>query len=208
MLASFETMVTDIQSKISALIADLSAGKISNEQFELVYGRYRYRLSVAEKLLEDETPDFNAFNTGDLLRGMQARPVGLSLYHHNSGMTIDTQGHFDLPSCVTAPVLNDLSLNVEWRIFTEPVIKKLGDYVWIAFIARHYTTLMVLFRNEPSRLQLRQMERLQHDFEETNRRVLNRCTVNTLQLARPFKGYIEERPGPVLPRHAFTYAFQ
>jgi hypothetical protein len=208
MLASFETMRADIQSKISALIADLSAGKISNEQFELVYGRYRYRLSVVDQLLEDDPPECNAFNTGDLLRGMEARPVGLSLYHHNSGLTIDTQGYFDLPSCVMAPVLNDLSLNVEWRIFTEPVVKQLGDYVWIAFIARHYTTLMVLFRNEPSRLQMRQMERLQHDFEETNKRILNRCVVNTLQLSRPFKGYIQERPGPALPRRAFAYAFQ
>lgn len=209
MLASFETMRIDIQSKISALIADLSAGKISNEQFELVYGRYRYRLSVADKFLGDEgQPEFNTFNTGDLLQGMQARPVGLSLYHHGSGLTIETQGHFDLPSCVTAPVLNDLSLNVEWQIFTEPVIKKLGDYVWIAFMARHYTTMMILFRNEPSRLQMRQMERLLHDFEETNKRILSRCTVNPLQMARPFKGFIQDRVGPALPRRAYAHSFQ
>ena len=131
MLAPFETMRVDIESKISALIADLSAGKISNEQFDLVYGRYRYRLSVAEKFLEEDQPAFNTFNAGDLLQGMQAWPVGLSLYHHGSGMTLETQGHFDLPTCLTAPVLNDLSLNVEWHIFTEPVIKQLGDYVSI-----------------------------------------------------------------------------
>ena len=71
MLAPFETMRADIQSKISALISDLSAGKISNEQFELVYGRYCYRLSATEKFLEDR-PEFNTFNTGDLLQGMQA----------------------------------------------------------------------------------------------------------------------------------------
>jgi hypothetical protein len=208
MLASFETMRADIQSKISTLIADLSAGKISNEQFDLIYGRYRYRLSVADKLIEEEGVELNSFNTGDLLRGMQARPVGLSLYHHGSGLTIETQGHFDLPSSVTSPTLNDLSLNVEWRILTDPVIKKLGDYVWITFMARHYTTLMILFRNEPSRLQIRQMERLQHDFEESNKRVLSRRVVNLLQLARPFKGYIQERPGPALPPKAFTYTFQ
>jgi hypothetical protein len=208
MLASFEIMHAVTQSKISSLIADLSAGKISNEQFELVYGRYCYRLSLAEKMLEDNSPEFNSFNTGDLLQSMQARPIGLSLYHHGSGMTIETQGLFDLPSCITAPVLNDLSLNVEWGIFTEPVIKKLGDYVWIAFMARHYTTLIVLFRNEPSRQHMRQMERMQHDFEETNKKLLRCRTVNPLQLVRPFKGYIQERPGFVPRRMTAIYAFQ
>lgn len=208
MLASFEIMRADIQSKISALIADLSAGKISNEQFEIVYGRYRYTLSVAEKSLADKGPEFKSFTTGDLLQGMQARPVGLSLYHHGSGLTIETQGLFELPSCVTAPVLNDLSLNVEWGIFTEPVIKKLGDYTWIAFMARHYTTLMVLFRNEPSRQHMRQMEHLQHDFEETNKNMLSRCTVNSQQLIRPFKGYIQERSDMTRFRMNSMYAFQ
>jgi len=78
-----------------------------------------------------------------------------------------------------------------------------GIDVWIAFIARHYTTLMVLFRNEPSRLQMRQIERLHYDFEETNKPILARCTVNPLQLARLFKGVIDERFGPTLPRRAY-----
>jgi hypothetical protein len=210
MLGLFETMHKDIQSKISSLIADLSAGKISNEQFELVYGRYRYRLAAAEKSLDDEGPQVNTFNTGDLLQGMQARPVGLSLYHHGSGMTLETQGQFDLPLYITAPTLNDLSLNVEWRVFTDPVITKLGAYAWVAFITRHYTTLMVVYRNEPSRLQMRQMERLQHDFEETNKQALSRSMVNSCQLVKPFKDLIQEQPCFAFSKMtlAYTYSFQ
>jgi hypothetical protein len=166
----------EIQTKISALIADLSAGKISQEQFELIYTRYRNRLAVDEALTPLPCPA-HAINTGDLLRGMQAKSLGLSFYHHGSGTTVEMIGQFDLPSAILAPILNDFSWRVEWQIFTDPVIQKIKPSLWVVFMARRYTTLMVAFNNEPSRQQIRQMERLHHNFEETNARFLTRFCV-------------------------------
>ncbi len=193
MSARIEAMRSDIQIKINALIGDFSAGKISSEQFNLIYGRYHNQLSLMEMALDEEHPAYNAVNTIDILQGTQARAVGLSLYHHGSGTTIETLGQFSVSPEVTAPVLNDFSMRLESKEFIEPIIKKLDGGLWVTFIARHYTTLMVLFRNEPSRLQMRQMERLHHDFEEANKRYLEHFTVDPTQLARPFVGFIKEK---------------
>ena len=193
MSARIEVMRSDIQSKITALITDFSAGKISSEQFNLIYGRYHNQLSLVEMALDEDRPQYNAVNTIDILHGTQGRALGLSLYHHGSGTTIETLGQFSLAPEVSAPVLNDFSLRVEGQEFIEPVIKKMSSGSWVAFIARQYTTLMVLFSHEPSRLQMRQMERLHHDFEEANKRYLTRFTIDPTQLERPFVGFIKER---------------
>lgn len=193
MSARIEVMRSDIQAKITALIAEFSAGKISNEQFNLIYGRYHNQLSLVEQALDDERPAYNAVNTIDILQGMQARAIGLSIYHHNSGMTLETLGQFALAPEVISPVLNDFSMRVEAQEFIEPVLKRMAGSTWMAFMARQFTTLMVLFSNEPSRLQMRQMERLHHDFEEANKRYLSHFTIDPTKLARPFVGFIKER---------------
>lgn len=193
MSARIEAMRSDIQAKITALIAEFSAGTISNEQFNLIYGRYHNQLALVEQALDEDRPAYNAVNTIDILHGMKARAVGLSLYHHGSGTTVETLGQFTLPPEVISPVLNDFSLRMEAQEFIEPVMKRLAGGLWVAFMARRYTTLMVLFSNEPSRLQMRQMERLHHDFEEANKRYLAHFTIDPSKLARPFVGFIKER---------------
>ena len=43
------------------------------------------------------------------------------------------------------------------------------------------------------RLQMRQLQRIHHDFEEANRRLLDKSTVDKSKLARPFSGFIKEK---------------
>jgi hypothetical protein len=194
MTAHFESIHTELQNKMSALMADLSAGKISHEQFELVYGYYQKRLLHTEESLA-ETSSNKPFNTGDLLRGVQAQPIGLSFYHHGSGTTIERVGQFDLPLHLMTPILNDFSLAVEWQVFTEPVVKLLSGSMRVVFMARYYTTLMVVFSNEPSRQQMREMERTHHDFEETNKRTLMGLSVNPYQVTPSRMAFMKEAAG-------------
>lgn len=184
MTTSLDTTRTDIQNKISALVSDLNAGVISREQFDLAYHHYNSQLSLAEAFLAGETQGY-PFNTRDLLRGVEAQAMGLSIYHHGSGTTVEVLGQFDLPSRIIAPILNDLSQYVEWQLAIDPIIKSLGKKMWAVFMARRYTTLIVLFRNEPSRRQIQQMVRLHHDFEETNRQLLMRFQAPAFQDASP-----------------------
>jgi hypothetical protein len=195
MAVHFESVRAELQAKMSALIADLSAGKISHEQFELIYSRYQNRLLRTEEFLAEALSETDSLNTGDLLRGMRAQPLGLSFYHHGSGTTVERVGQFDLPLEVMTPVLNDFSLAVEWQVFTEPVMKRLGGTMRVVFMARRYTTLMMVFSNEPSRQQIREMERMHHDFEETNKRSLVRLTVSPYQMTPARPNFIKDVSG-------------
>ena len=38
--------------------------------------------------------------------------------------------------------------------------------MWVVFMARTFTTAVVMFKNEPAPAQIRELERLLHDFEE------------------------------------------
>jgi hypothetical protein len=192
-----EKLRRDVQTKIATLIADFAAGKISSEQFDIVYSRYNGQLSLAEQALDlaESGTNFNPVNTIDILHATKGRAVGLSLYHHRSGTTLETLGTFQIPPEVVAPVLNDFSLRIEGRQFIEPVQRRLAGNQWVVFLARDFTTMTILFSNEPSKLQLRQMQRLHHDFEEANRRFLDKYTVNPGQLARPFVGFIKTPSG-------------
>lgn len=188
---AIEKMKTDLQAKIKKLIEDFSAGTLSNEQFNIVYARYNAQLALAEQA--DEHHIQTSIETVAILNATQARALGLSIYHHRSGTTLETLGVFSVPADVLSPVLNDFSLRVEAREFIEPVQKRLPGGKWVVFIAREFTTTMVVFSNEPSKLQVRQMQRLQHDFEEANRRFLDKYTVNPTELARPFAGFVKEK---------------
>ena len=52
--------------------------------------------------------------------------------------------------------------------------------------AGRYTTIVTLFQNEPSQEQVREIERLHHDFEVANEVHLSTPSVDSSRLAYPF----------------------
>jgi hypothetical protein len=191
-----ETMRAEIQDKVKKLIQDFTEGTISSEQFDLIYGRYHNQLALVEQSLYGESYE-SPVNTVALLDATRARATGLTIYHHRSGTTLETMGKFDLPPEIIAPVLNEISLKLEARQYVEPFSEKVNKEGWVAFFVREFTTVIVLFRNEPARLQMRQLQRLHHDFEEANRRLLDKFDVDRDRdrLARPFSGFIKDKTG-------------
>ncbi|MCU0515042.1 MAG: hypothetical protein MUE40_21005 [Anaerolineae bacterium] len=179
-----ETMRAEIQDKVKKLIQDFTEGTISSEQFDLIYGRYHNQLALVEQSLYGESYE-SPVNTVALLDATRARATGLTIYHHRSGTTLETMGKFDLPPEIIAPVLNEISLKLEARQYVEPFSEKVNKEGWVAFFVREFTTVIVLFRNEPARLQMRQLQRLHHDFEEANRRLLDKFDVDRDRPAGP-----------------------
>ena len=49
-----EKMKSEIQDKVKKLIQEFSEGKISSEQFDLIYARYNNQLALAEQSLYGE----------------------------------------------------------------------------------------------------------------------------------------------------------
>ena len=186
-----QTFHEDIQSKIRNLIAEFGEGKISSEQFNILYERYNNQLEMALQALDGETPEAQGGeSTIAIKQATIGKAVGLAIYHHRSGTIIETLGNFDLSPDIISPTLNEFSKKLEERSFVEPVTRKLSGGTWVVFMARSFTTAIVLFKNEPAPAQIRELERLLHDFEEANHSNLNKMNVDSDKLAEPFIGFV------------------
>ncbi|HRF97604.1 MAG TPA: hypothetical protein PLZ51_20490, partial [Aggregatilineales bacterium] len=74
-------------------------------------------------------------------------------------------------------------------------IEKIGKKDWLLFLPGQYTTVVILFVNEPSPLQIRELERLRHDFEQANRAQLAKEHIDTNALAYPFLIFVKKKFG-------------
>lgn len=182
-----------VQQKIRDLVTEFTQGKVSTEQFNILYERFSAQLTLVGsdmKIAQDDS-----FNTVAIRSATRGRAVGLGVYHHRSGTMVETLGSFDVPPAVMSGVLNEFSDRLERRELIEPRLLKLEGGYWLAFMARSQTTAIVVFINEPSTAQLRELERIHHDFEEANRCHLEASTVDRQALARPFLGFIKRKLG-------------
>lgn len=180
----------NIRGKITDLIAEFGAGEISTHQFNVLYERYNTQLEMAIHA-EDEAPLAGSdVNTLTIKSTTAGKALGMGIYHHASGTMIETLGSFNLSPDVIAPILNEFSDKLDNNEFIEPVIRAFSDGIWVMFMAREFTTAIVIFRNEPSQRQIRQLERMLHDFEEVNSRLLTKQNVDPGQLAKPFLGFV------------------
>jgi hypothetical protein len=187
-----DTRRSEIHTKMRGLIKELSEGKISTEQFNVLYERYQNLLELLSTELEVESNDMP---TIAYRNATTAKALGMGIYHHRSGTMIETLGNFDVSPATLAPVLNEILDKREKREFIEPKIQKVGMGIYMVFMVRQYTTVIILFRNEPSQAQLRDVERLQHDFEEANRHLLENNVVDGTKLAKPFLGFVRKKIG-------------
>ncbi|MGJ3239648.1 MAG: hypothetical protein ACFE0Q_13140 [Anaerolineae bacterium] len=185
----------EIQRKLRNLLTEFGEGKISSEQFNILYERYNNQLEMALQLLDHDTARAggNEASTIAIRKATAGKAVGLALYHHRSGTIIETLGNFDLSAEAIAPTLNEFSKKLEERAFIEPVTRKLNSGIWVIFMARHFTTAIVLFKNEPAPAQIRELERLLHDFEEANHNYLDQMSVEREKLAKPFIGFVRKK---------------
>lgn len=181
----------DVQRKIRNLLTEFGDGKISNEQFNVLYERFNNQLEMALQVLDGESPGTQGGDSTIAIKhATSGKAIGLAIYHHRSGIIIETLGNFDLSPEIISPTLNGFSKKLEDRSFVEPVTRKLSTGMWVVFMARTFTTAVVMFRNEPAPAQIRELERLLHDFEEANHSNLNKMSVDTDKLAKPFIGFV------------------
>lgn len=194
---NIKSFYEEIQRKIKGLLAEFAEGKISSEQFNILYERYSNQLDMALQVIEGsaEQTEGSDVPTIAIREATAGKAVGLAIYHHRSGVIIETLGNFDLSPEIISPTLNEFSHKMEVREFMEPVTRKLSSGLWVLFMGRQFTTAMVLFRNEPAKAQIRELERLLHDFEEANRRHLDQMTVDQGKLAKPFLGFVRKKLG-------------
>jgi hypothetical protein len=187
----------EVQRKIRNLLAEFGEGKLSNEQFNILYERYNNQLEMALQAHDEQEALSGGGGAGEstiaIKQATTGKAVGMAIYHHRSGTIIETLGMFDLPPDAISPTINDFSRKLEQRQFIEPVTRKLSSGLWVVFMARHFTTAVVIFKNEPAPRQIRELERLLHDFEEANVNNLDKLNVDKEKLAKPFLGFVRRK---------------
>ena len=183
-----------IQAKIRNLLNEFSEGKVSNEQFNILYERFNNQLEMALEVMDGTAPTSNSdVSTIAVRRATTGKARGLAIYHHRSGTFIETLGNFDLAPELISPTFNEFSKKLAEGEAVEPITRKLDNGLWVVFMAKHFTTAVVIFKNEPSPSQTRELERLLHDFEEANYTNLKQQDVDQSKLAKPFIGFVRKK---------------
>ncbi len=198
--AKAEAFKAEVEEKIQTLIAEFSDGKISREQFNLLYDRYNGQLTIANEALADNDNTVlkeaqNLVPTIFVREATAGKALGMAIYHHRSGRIIEALGDFDVPVAQLTPELNSILSQVEQQEFVEPKTVKMERSKWLLFEARQYTTVITIFQNEPSVIQIREMQRLHNDFERANQRFLTTDTVDVDALAYPFLVFVQKKLG-------------
>jgi hypothetical protein len=192
---SMEAIQQELQNKIRDLVLEFGAGKISNEQFNIIYQRYHSQMQMVMGVIggTDDRLASNDISTIAIRSATTGKATGMGIYHHHSGTMVETLGNFDLSPAVMSPVLNDFSDQLESGYHPQPITKKLDDGKWVIFMSKQYTTAVVQFRNEPAPRQVREMERLLSDFEAANEKMLRKMSVDSSKLAKPFIGFVQKK---------------
>jgi len=192
-----EAFKANVESKIQDLIGEFSEGKISREQFNLLYDRYNGQLSVAnEALAENDMRALkeieNSVPTVYVKEATAGKATGMGIYHHKNKKIIEALGTFNIPVALLTPTLNEILGKINANEFVEPKSMHIAREHWVLFESRKYTTIITLFQNEPSPVQIREMQRLHHDFEIANKRFLTADTVDTKSLGYPFLAIVQK----------------
>lgn len=184
--------------KIEHLLDEFAMGKLSREQFNLLYERYTARLSITDYAIMSGNPDAIAIaqtgpSTLDIRAGTEGKAQGMVVYHPPSGEMLEMLGNFTVPPGQVLTLLRDFSQGAGSRPGAEPALHSLAARVWIALLARNFTAVAVQFENEPSRQQIRAIEKMLQDFEQANRHFLSEEVVDPAQLAYPFLVFVQKR---------------
>lgn len=183
--------------KIQSLLNEFAEGKLNQEQFNVLYERYSGQLELAQRALE--SGDIGAMQTpGDkgtiaIKKEYMGKAIGLCIYQNRTGAQIETLGDFDVSAFVISPVLSEFSLMMEQEKSIPPRTEKMQDKRWLLFTGLRYTTVVTIFHNQPSLQQVREIERLHHDFEVANSTLLAKGRLDSTQLAYPFVVFVQKK---------------
>jgi hypothetical protein len=196
--ANAESFKATIEAKIQDIVKEFAEGQISREQFQLLYERYSSRLAIANEALMTNNPDAVEIAQGGpptiaVRSASMGKALGMMIHHNSSSLTVETLGEFNVPVVKISPTLNEFSMYMEVDQLVEPRSEQLGDRQWLLFTPGKYTTVITLFRNQPSQAQILEIRRLHHDFENANADALKKNTFQAKKLAYPFMVFIQQK---------------
>lgn len=206
-----EAFIAELQAKIQRLLEDFSEGKMNKDQFNTVYARYNSQLKLVEDAISSGMTDpVKAAQDGELTAAiMDARRgkfLGLRIYNTRNSMVIHTLGEFDVPGGKVMPFVENMIMLIESRQPLGRLLEKVDDKRWMLFGSGRFSISVTLYKNEPSRRQTQEVNRLHRDFEEANKSFFQAGNFDPHQLAYPFmvlvsgKQITGDKPAPLSPK--------
>lgn len=197
-IAQAQQFKRQVQAKIRALLDEFAAGRISREQFHLLYERYSARLEIAEHAIFSGNPDAIAIaqtgpSTLDIRTKTEGKAIGVMVYHHRSRHMLETLGNFTGSLEDLRQTLYEISEMLQRGQLVEPRLEKRDNDRWLLYTTASHTTVITRFRNEPSRRQICDIERMHHEFEHANRHLLTAETLDGGRMAYPFIIFVQKQ---------------
>ncbi len=191
-----EAFKATVEAKIQGLITEFADGKISREQFQMIYARYSEQLSIANAaLMTGNELSQSGDNTSTIAvrTAYQGKATGLMIYYNRNGKVLETLGELTVPISVIGPLLNDFSFLMDGNKRAERLVRKIGEKEWLLLAMGRYTTIVTQFKHEPAQIQIRELERLHTHFEEANRTLFESEKADANNMAYPFLEFVEKR---------------
>lgn len=187
-----------VDAKIRNLIEEFAEGKISREQFHIIYERYSAQLSIATHAMVSGNPDAVAIVQGGpptiaIREASMGKATGLMIFHNKSNAVLETLGEFDVPIEKLELGRKMVTARAASGVRAERRVEKISEKQWISFSAGAYTTVVTQFLHQPSEMQNREIERLHQDYERANDVLLQAESVDGKQLACPFLIFVRQK---------------
>lgn len=190
--SKLEAFKTEVQHKIANLLEEFAEGKLNREQFHALYERYNAQLELAEKATNSDVPLAKDGGTMVLRDKYMGKAQGLIIFANDSGNVIETLGNFGVAMDRVLPVLTEFTQ--EWKAgrIVDRAVRKAGEDEWLLFVAGKFTTIVTLFKHEPSGYQTHVIQRMHKEFEEANHALFEaQNTVDATRLVYPFFSFVK-----------------
>jgi Cft2 family RNA processing exonuclease len=181
----------EVQGKIDNLLAEFAEGKLNREQFYALYERYNAQMEFAEKSATGAAHMAADGGTVVIRDKYMGKAQGLIIVLNESGNVIETLGTFGVAMTTVLPVLDDFTR--EWRNghIVDRVVREAEDNQWLLFVAGRFTTVVTVFKHEPSAYQTQVIQRMHGEFEDANSTQFTKSgDVDATQLVYPFHSFV------------------
>lgn len=193
--------ITETRSKMEQLVLDFADGKLNREQFHVIYERYQSQINGVKLLLAEADPTswteiLDSEKTQMIRKRLQAKAVGMIIYHNRTSACIETLGEITAERAKVKALLEKLIDQIKKKTFNQnqdyPImVVEVAAKCWI-FVARgQIATIVTEFNGEPTTDQEDTLIALLHDFERANAEILKRNETRADHLAMPFQVFVQ-----------------
>jgi hypothetical protein len=189
----------EVRQKMERLAGDFAAGRVNTTQFQELYAHYQQERKAIEEILA-EAPEAAAWRAavaqeeGESIiirRRHAARILGYAIYLNADNVLLRSVGEYDIDDRLVTSMLDSFRTSAPEALEKQMRSIEVENARWVRFVPGQYTTLAVLFSNEPARAQLDMLRDLQTHFERANQRLLTRGVADPSQFVFPHAAVFE-----------------